>query len=141
LKRVLLACDGSPVARRALARTCAIASPEAVVTVISVLHSPGSARGSMPTANRARRSIGYSMRLGGSRVQHGIDATALAPVGAPARRILAAARRTRADVIVVGRGRGRLPHIGSISGELVRRASDVLVVQAGAAWEDGSDKG
>jgi nucleotide-binding universal stress UspA family protein len=65
----------------------------------------------------------------------GIDAGTAAPVGDTATEILAAAMAVGADVIVVARRRGRVPHLlGSISGRIVRSADcDVLVVHEAQA--------
>ena len=130
MKQVLLAYDGSTPAQRALVLAAELADPGGTVTIVNVMPEPGvSARIEPPIEERARQR-----RLlddaGRYLAERGVGASALAPVGDAATQILAAAKETGADVIVVGRRHGHRPHVlGSISSRLVRSADcDVLVV-------------
>jgi nucleotide-binding universal stress UspA family protein len=129
---VLVAYDGSPAARRALAHRWLLADGGAQITVVNVM-APPTVSARIPASAEARQEQRRVLEEAREFLrERGIEAATLAPIGAPAREILAAARERGADLIVVGRGRGRLPHLGSISGELVRRAPcDVLVVHSG----------
>jgi nucleotide-binding universal stress UspA family protein len=132
LTRILVAYDGSPAAQRALDRARAVAGPLATVTVVNVLAPPPlSAR--LDYAQEARQAQQEVLDEAEQWLRrHGVEAARLTAAGSPAREILAAAVTTGAELVVVGRGRGRTPHLGSISGELVRRAGcDVLVVHPG----------
>jgi nucleotide-binding universal stress UspA family protein len=129
LTGVLVAYDGSPTARRALSRACELGRAGTVVTVIHVLGAPGlSARlGAGLEARQEQRELLDEAQEWMAR--NGFAGATLAATGSPVREILDAAQRMSVDLVVVGRGSGRVPHVASISGELVRRAGcDVLVV-------------
>jgi nucleotide-binding universal stress UspA family protein len=70
-----------------------------------------------------------------SLARRGIEIDAAARVGDAAAEVLAVADDVGADVVVVGRRRGKAAHVhGSISGRIVRDARcDVLVVHADGA--------
>jgi nucleotide-binding universal stress UspA family protein len=132
LTGVLVAYDGSPTARRALSRACALSPAGTVVTVINVLGAPGlSTRlGAGLEARQEQRELLDEAQEWMARI--GVAGATVAATGSPVREILDAAQRMSADLVVVGRGSGRVPHVASISGELVRRAGcDVLVVHPG----------
>ena len=140
VKRVLVAYDGSAPARRALAHAAELARSGDAVTVVNVMPEPGvGARIEPPTDERNRQwcLLDEAQRLLADR---GIHARTMAPVGDAATEILAAAEVVRADLIVVARHRGHVPHpLGSITSRLVRSAScDVLVVHEASA-EPGPD--
>ena len=125
--------DGSAAARRALAHAGDFAGPADRVTVVNVMPEPSIGAGiGRPGAQRNRQ-----WRLLEEARQHmarrGIETDVAARVGEAAAEVLAAADEVGADVIVVGRRRGKTAHVlGSISGRIVRDAScDVLVVHAG----------
>lgn len=137
---MLVAYDGSSPARRALAHAAELASPGDIVSVVNVMPEPGvSARIGPPSEerNRQRGVLDEAQRFLAGR---GVEARMVAPVGDAASEILSAAQQLGADVIVIGRRRGRLPHVlGSISGRVVRSANcDVLVVHE-ARPERGPD--
>jgi nucleotide-binding universal stress UspA family protein len=130
VKRVLVAYDGSAPAQRALAHAADLARPGDVLSVVNVMAEPGvSARIEPPSEERNRQwqVLHEAQRFLAGR---GIEARTVAPVGDAATEILAAADRVRADVIVVARHRGRVPHmLGAITRRLVRAANcDVLLV-------------
>lgn len=138
MKQVLVAYDGSSPARRALAHAAELARAGDLVSVVNVMPEPGvGARLTPPSEERSRqRHVLDEAR--DFLARSGVDARTIAPVGDAAREILATAARVGADVIVVARSRGRVPHVlGSISGRLVRSANcDVLVVH-----EPGAERG
>jgi nucleotide-binding universal stress UspA family protein len=127
---MLVAYDGSAAARRALTRASEFATAADRVTVVNVMPVPGVGAGIAPPnreRNRQRRLLEDARQFMSSR---GLKTDAVARVGEAAAQILAVADEVGADVIVVGRRRGRTAHLlGSISSRIVRDAnSDVLVV-------------
>lgn len=139
-KRILIAFDGSGPSRRALAHAADLTQPGDTVTVANVMPVPGvGARIEPPVEerNRQRHLLDEARRF---LAERGIEAGTEAPVGNAATEILAAADRLGADVIVIARHRGRMPHVlGSVSSRIVRAAEcDVLVVHE-AAVEGGPD--
>ena len=129
---MLVAYDGSAAAQRALAHAGDFAGPADRVTVVNVMPEPSIGAGiGRPGAQRNRQwqLLDEARRL---MARRGIETDSAARVGEPATEVLAAADEVGADVIVVGRRRGKTAHVlGSISGRIVRDAScDVLVVHA-----------
>jgi nucleotide-binding universal stress UspA family protein len=130
VKRVLVAYDGSTAARRALARASEIGRGADGVTVVHVMPVPGVGAGIAPP-NRERneqwRLLEEARQFLAGR---GIEVDTAARVGEAAAEILAVADELGADVVVIGRRRGRRAHIlGSTSSRIVRDAKcDVLVV-------------
>ena len=101
-----------------------------MLTVVNVMHRPGVGAQIAPPSeerNRQWHVLDEARRLLAGRA---LEVRTLAPVGEVVDEILDAARDVGADVIVVGRRRGRIPRgVGSISGRIVRAAdADVLVV-------------
>ena len=142
MKQVLVAYDGSVPARRALVHAAELARPGDAVTIVNVMPEPGvGARIEPPVDERNRQwcLLDEAQRLLAGR---GIRARTMAPVGDAATEILAAAEVVSADVIVVARHRGHVPHpLGSITSRLVRSAScDVLAVHQASAEPGPHDK-
>jgi nucleotide-binding universal stress UspA family protein len=129
MKPVLVAFDGSTPARRALARAAELALPGDTVTVVNVMPEPGvgaQIEAPITARNRQWQLLDEAERF---LARRGIEARTVAPVGDAATEVLVAAQRIGADVIVVARDRGRVPHLHSISDRIVRNANcDVLVV-------------
>jgi nucleotide-binding universal stress UspA family protein len=130
MKRLLIGFDGSAAAGQALAHAAELAGPDDSVSVVNVMPEPGiSARIEPPSDERYRQRLllDEALRL---LANSGVRAQRVASVGDAATEILAAAERLGADVIVVGRRRGRAAHLhGSLSSRLARAATcDVLVV-------------
>lgn len=129
--KILIGYDGSEAAKRALVHAAELVGRGGSVDVINVITAqPVSARLetlSDGERNRQRRLLREAKTLLG---EWDVGMTAVKAVGDPATEIRAAAERSGAGIIVVGRGSGlrRLIH-GSVSTRLVRQApSDVLVV-------------
>jgi nucleotide-binding universal stress UspA family protein len=135
MKRLLVGYDGSAPAQRALAHAAEFARPGDAVSVVNVMPEPGiSSRLERRSQerNRQRELLDEAHRFLAGR---GIDATMLAPVGEAATQIVAAAQEIEADMIVVAKHHGHVPHLlGSISSRIVRSAHcDVLVVHEAPA--------
>jgi len=118
-RRILVAYDGTPSARRALARAAAMYRPGDDVALISVTENG--------EADEAHLDRARTLLAG-----RGIAATSIAATGNPARTICVMAERDAFDVIVVGR---RNPTdtgqvlLGSVSARVVSGAPcDVVVV-------------
>jgi nucleotide-binding universal stress UspA family protein len=134
VRQVLVAYDGSAPSQRALAHAADLGRPGDIFTVANVMREPGlGARIEPPLEERNQQQalLDEARRFLAGR---GIEARTLAPVGNAATEILAAAERIGADVIVLARHGGHLPHgLGSATGRIVRSAScDVLVVHDAA---------
>jgi nucleotide-binding universal stress UspA family protein len=137
VKRLLVAYDGSPAARRALAHAAQLARPQDNLSVVNVMPEPGVSARIQPASeerHRQRLLLEEAQRL---LAASGIEARTIASVGDAATEILATAERLPADLIVVGRHRGRASHLlGSTSSRLVRSATcDVLVVHTASGPE------
>jgi nucleotide-binding universal stress UspA family protein len=107
-RQVLLAYDGSSGARAALERVAALASPQTVVTVITVIpfESVGS---STDPIKPEQRDWQWSALVEAVALleQRGIGAFIEAAAGNPAPVILEVARTLNADLVALGRGRER----------------------------------
>jgi nucleotide-binding universal stress UspA family protein len=130
---MLVAYDGSTPARCALEHAADFARPGDRVAIVSVIPEPGVGARIAPPSDARNRQWQLLEEARESLAACGVEAETMAPVGDAATEILAAAERRGADVIVVGRHRGRTAHLhGSVSGRVVRGATcDVLVVHAG----------
>ena len=130
--RILVGFDGSDAARRALVHAADLVGRGGSLDVINVIGSqPVSARvGSLVDGERHRQQkvLHEAQALLGERE---VRMTPLKAIGDPTSEIRAAAEKSGAAVIVVGRGSGVRRLIdGSVSARLVRRAPcDVLVVR------------
>jgi nucleotide-binding universal stress UspA family protein len=129
---VLVAYDGSDVARRALEHAAGLVGAGGVVSVINVVEaqSVSSRLVTVSDAQRARQDelLDEAERLLASRE---VGANLIRAAGDRSAEILSAAGAIGAKVIVVGRNRQTAPHLvhRSLSNTLARRASaDVLVV-------------
>jgi nucleotide-binding universal stress UspA family protein len=128
---LLLAYDGSPVAKRALRQAAKVVGRGGRLAVINVIPVQ-SVSSRLETATDAERSRQAST-LREARValgRFGIEPELIEAVGDPATEILAAAEETKAKTIVVGRSERRHLAHGSLDSRIVRgaRAADVLVV-------------
>jgi nucleotide-binding universal stress UspA family protein len=130
--RVLVAFDGSDASRRALVHAAELVGRGGRLDVINVI-------GAQPVS-ASIDSLGDGPRLRQRHVLHeartllgkrDVRMTPVAAIGDPTSEIRAAAEKSGAGVIVVGRGSGLRRLIdGSVSARLVRRAPcDVLVVR------------
>jgi nucleotide-binding universal stress UspA family protein len=117
--RILLAYDGTPSARRALARAASIHRCGDEVGVIHVIEPGGDHRGLLDEALQLL-------------TESGIEATRIRVSGNPARSICVTAERDGYDTIVVGRrnmGDRGLLLLGSVAARVVSGATcDVVVV-------------
>jgi nucleotide-binding universal stress UspA family protein len=127
---LLLAYDGSPVARRALEHAATLVGRGGKLAVVNVipLQSVSSRLETVSDDERSRQaSILREARAALGR--YGIEPQLIEAVGDPVTEILAAAAATNAGTIVVGRSEGRHLTHGSLDSRLVRAAqADVLVV-------------
>ena len=118
-RRILVAYDGSPSARRALSRATGF-------------HGVGSALGLIHVRQDDEREDGHLEAARQALASHGIDANVIAAAGSPAHAICVTAERDGYDMIVVGRRNLRdagllLP--GSVAARVVAGAAcDVVVV-------------
>jgi nucleotide-binding universal stress UspA family protein len=127
---LLLAYDGSPVAKRALRHAATLVGRGGKLAVVNVI--PVQAVSSrLETVSDEERSRQASV-LREARValrRRGIEPRLIEAVGEPVTEILAAAEATNAGTIVVGRSETRHLARGSLDSRLVRGAqADVLVV-------------
>ena len=146
-RQILLGYDGSPGARAALERAPAFASPEALVTVITVIpfESVGS---SFDPIKPEQRDWQLRLLTDATAVlkQHGIEAFIEPAVGSPAPVILETARALHADLVILGRGHRHGRHT-TIRRRSVRRLllrhleCDVLVVSPKATPSQGRTYG
>jgi nucleotide-binding universal stress UspA family protein len=129
---VLVAYDGSDVARRALEHAADLVGAGGAVSVINVVEAQ-SVSSRLVTVSDAQRTnqdelLGEAERL---LARRNVRANLIRAAGDRSTEILSAARALDADVIVVGRNKQTAPHLvhRSLSSTLARRASaDVLVV-------------
>jgi nucleotide-binding universal stress UspA family protein len=127
---LLLAYDGSPVARRALEHAATLVGRGGKLAVVNVipLQSVSSRLETVSDDERSRQArILREARAALGR--YGIEPQLIEAVGDPVTEILAAAAATNAGTIVVGRSERRHLTHGSLDSRLVRAAqADVLVV-------------
>ena len=129
---VLVAYDGSDVARRALEHAAGLVGAGGTVSVINVVEAQ-SVSSRLETVSESQRAkqdelLDEAERLLASRE---VGANLIRAAGDRSAEILSAAGAIGADVIVVGRNRQAAPRLvhRSLSSTLARRASaDVLVV-------------
>jgi nucleotide-binding universal stress UspA family protein len=114
-RKIMVGYDGSDAAGRALDVAAALAGYGSTLAVVTIHTSEPD--GSVTAGARDR----LQQRL----VQAGYhEAT-----GEPAKQLVQKARELDADLLVIGRRKGR-PLLGSVSSKVIRRAScDVLVVR------------
>lgn len=129
---VLVAYDGSAVARRALLHAARLVGAGGTVSVINVVQAQ-SLSSRLVTVSDDQRThqddvLGEAERL---LAREEVSANLIRAAGDRSAEILSAARAIDAGVIVVGRNPQTAPHLvhRSLSGTLARRANtDVLVV-------------
>ncbi len=129
---ILVAYDGSPEATRALLHAAELVGPGGSLSVLNVIEvqavSSRLETVSVEQRDRQGELLREAQKLLAGRL---IDITPIAAAGEPVTEIRAAAERTGAEMIVVGRRGGLRRRVipGSVSARLVRRAPcDVLVV-------------
>jgi nucleotide-binding universal stress UspA family protein len=139
-RNVVVAYDGSEVARIALARAAGIArSDGASLTLVEAVAGkvPSPAPGGPPLAKPEKRAMAREeLNRAIERVDPELEAAGWVIGGSPAKGILMVADDIGADLIVTGsRGRGTVTRtvLGSVSTEILHGAHcDVLVVQHSA---------
>jgi nucleotide-binding universal stress UspA family protein len=127
---ILLAYDGSPVAKRALRHAAMLVGRGGKLAVVNVIPVQSvSSRLETVTDEERSRQAGILREARVALSRFGIEPELIEAVGDPATEILAAAEESNAKTIVVGRSeRRRLAH-GPLDSRLVRTArADVLVV-------------
>lgn len=127
---LLLAYDGSPVAKRALRHAAMLVGRGGKLAVVHVITVQSvSSRLETVTDEERSRQAGILREARVALSRFGIEPELIEAVGDPATEILAAAEESNAKTIVVGRSeRRRLAH-GPLDSRLVRTAqADVLVV-------------
>jgi nucleotide-binding universal stress UspA family protein len=130
-RQLIVAYDGSPAARVALAHTADLARPSDTVTVVNIIaYQAISARIEQAT-DAQRHQQSEALREAAQYLSsRGVSMRAVAGIGDAAIEILRIAEQADADMIVVGRRSSHKPHVlGPLSSRLVRAATcDVLVV-------------
>jgi nucleotide-binding universal stress UspA family protein len=138
---IVVGIDGSETADRALARALELARLTGARLHVVSAHDPAPARvgGGAPTTEAAQWSVGPASkaesvleRAGGRARTGGVEIESHAPKGDPADALLAIARDSGADLIVLGsRGmQGARRVLGSVPNTVSHRAPcDVLIVQ------------
>ena len=132
MRSVIVAYDGSELARRALEHASDLVGPGGTVSVINVIRTQ-SVSSRRETVSEQQRAAQDRLLLEAERflASRGVTADLVRAAGDLATEILSAAASMGAEVIVVGRNAHLAPHLirSSLSGTLVRKAaSDVLVV-------------
>ncbi|HET6643395.1 MAG TPA: universal stress protein [Gaiellaceae bacterium] len=127
---VLLAYDGSAVAKRALQHAATLVEQGRELAVINVIPAQSvSSRLETVTEEERGRQARILREANGLLARRGIEAQLIEAVGDPATEILAEAEKRNAETIVVGRSEGRHLARGQLDSRLVRSArADVLVV-------------
>jgi nucleotide-binding universal stress UspA family protein len=128
---ILVAYDGSPEAKRALRHAADLVGRGGSVAVLNVIPVQAvSARLETVSAEQRAEQRHLLEEARSVLARRRVGMTPLTAVGDPATEIRAAAEKTRAGIVVVGRKNGRARLIrGSVSTRLVRRAPcDVLIV-------------
>jgi nucleotide-binding universal stress UspA family protein len=128
---ILVAYDGRPEARRALLHAADLVGAGGMLAVVNVIPVQSvSARLETVSDEQRRRQQSLFADARSLLDERGVELQPIPAAGDPVTEIRAAAERSDADILVVGRTSGtrRLIH-GSVSTRLVRRAPcDVLVV-------------
>jgi len=135
MKNIVVGYDGSEAAKRALAKTAALASTGAAVTVVSAtsVHGPA-VHGALPIdsdeVSERRAELEEARAILGEK---GISSRLVEGRGDPADVLVEEAKQAGADLIVVGtRGQNPVARavLGSVSTRVVHEAPcDVLVVR------------
>jgi nucleotide-binding universal stress UspA family protein len=127
---VLLAYDGSAVAKRALQHAATLVEQGRELAVINVIPAQSiSSRLETVTDDERGRQARILREARIALERRGIEAELIEAVGDPATEILAAAEEKNAETIVVGRSEARHRARGPLDSRLVRSArADVLVV-------------
>lgn len=134
MTHVLVAYDGSPAAVRALERVAALAKADARITVVTVAEpiyrSPPYTGYADPRETKEHAGL-LAQAIEALR-ERGLEAASELRVGSASDEIVAAARESGADLVVVGRRGKTVAHtlgLGSVSEHVVRESPcDVLVV-------------
>jgi nucleotide-binding universal stress UspA family protein len=127
---VLLAYDGSAVAKRALQHAATLVEQGRELAVINVIPAQSvSSRLETVTDDERSRQTRILRQADALLAHRGIEAELIEAVGDPATEILAEAEKRNAHTIVVGRSERRHLARGSLDSRLVRSArAEVLVV-------------
>ena len=127
-RHILVAYDGTAPSRRALTRAGEIARTDDDVSVLSAVPYPSADYAPEQRAHQAALLEQAREALEG----RGVAATTIAAEGDVATEVLAAARETGADLIVIALDRERFPHVpGSTTDTIVRLAPcDVYIAYA-----------
>jgi nucleotide-binding universal stress UspA family protein len=124
-RQLIVAYDGSPAARIALAQTADLARPDDIVTVINVIpYQSITARIEQATDAQRNHQSEILREAEHFLSQRGVGARPVSAIGDPASAILNVAEQAHADMIVVGRRHSHRPHVlGPLSSKLVRAAT------------------
>jgi nucleotide-binding universal stress UspA family protein len=128
---LLLAYDGSPVAKRALQHAASLVGAGGELAVINVIPAPQFVSSRLETLTEADVAQQASILSEAEALlgRHGIEPQLVEAIGDPATEILAGAEQLNADTIVVGRTERRHRARGPLDSRVVRGArADVLVV-------------
>jgi nucleotide-binding universal stress UspA family protein len=127
---LLLAYDGSPVAKRALEHAAKLVGRGGELAVVNVIPVRSlSSRLETVSENERSRQASILREARAALGRRGIEPRLIEAVGDPVTEILAAAEVMNAGTIVVGRSERRHLAHGSLDSRLVRGAqADVLVV-------------
>ena len=127
---LLVAYDGSPVAKRALEHAATLVGRGGELAVVNVIPVQSvSSRLETVTDEERSRQASILREARAALARRGIEPQLIDAVGDPVTEILAAAEATNAMTIVVGRSERRHLAHGSLDSRLVRGAqADVLVV-------------
>jgi nucleotide-binding universal stress UspA family protein len=137
-RRIVVAYDDSPQARRALGRAIVLARRHGtqLITVVVVAHLPHHAATMGEVEEEMVEERAFRPWLAAARAfadEYGVQVTVEIRAGPAARELVRAAEKVHADLIVLGR-RGRrvlwVPHLRSTARQVSRRAScPVLIVR------------
>lgn len=131
LGQLVVGCDGSPESNRALERAAALARDLGMqVAAVNVIPAVSFGK-PHPAEEREQKEILAEART--KLAELGVEADAVGIVGEPADELIAYARKTVADLIIVGtHGRGTAGRLllGSVRTQVLHHADrDVLVIR------------
>lgn len=137
LDSVLVPVDLTAVSDRVLARVALLPlSPHARVTLLHVVPTSLTARDQRTAEHDAKKYLASEAKHLARSLPRGVKIETAVQVGAPAKIVAARAKSMRADLVVVGRGNGRLLRdglLGSTAERIIRgSALPVLVVRVPA---------
>jgi nucleotide-binding universal stress UspA family protein len=132
MRRIIVGYDGSPSAKRALARAADLAAPGAELTIVSVVRVLAGRGGIAYDPIEQDDTTAALAEASRELADRGLRARIIQGHGDPARLIAAQAEELEADLVVVGtEHKGLLERLllGSVSSDVVHRApTEVLVV-------------